>query len=1155
MKLHWVLVGVLVGVSACNGAEDGPGDGSVATNPVVASSAEQAPGADAGASAATEGTARRAFGQLPMRYEANRGQHDARARYVGRQGALTLFATDGGPVLALRVPEAETIDQAPGGSVDALAPAERPGAPEVDPRRGSERQSFRVHTLRLRLEGAHESARIDPGDLLVTRSNYFIGDDPTKWRTNIPNYGSLRYRELAPGVDLVLRGSAEGRMEYDFVVAPGTSPELAMRFEGANRVRVGEGGGLEVYVGGTVLEQPAPVLYQEVHGRRVSVQGAYVVTGLDGVRFEVGEHDRSRPLVIDPVLVYGTYLGGSNSDEGRGIAVDASGAAYVTGVAASANFPTSGAYQGTWAGGTDAFVAKLTPAGDALAYATYLGGSERDYAWGIAVDASGAAYVAGETHSTNFPTSGGYQAMNAGGGDAFVAKLSAVGDALAYATYLGGSSYEQAYGIAVDDSGAAYVTGSTESTNFPTSGAYQGAFAGGSYDAFVAKLSAAGDALVYATYLGGSSADAARGIAVDASGAAYLTGDTDSTDFPTSGAYQAAFAGVSDAFVAKLSATGDALAYATYVGGSDDDAALGIAVDASGAAYVTGYTGSTDFPTSGAYQAVFAGGGDAFVAKLSAAGDALAYATYLGGSGWDEVLGIAVDSSGAAYVTGYTESTNFPTSGAYQATNAGGRDAFVAKLSAGGDALAYATYLGGSSERVRPRYRGGRIGGGVRHWSHAFLELPDVGRVPGGERRRLRRVRCHPRPPAPERRPLQRRHRLRERVLHRRRLLRRALRRRRRLSGVQRRRGRGRRRHLRAVERQRVRRRSGVHRGHDLHRRHVRRWCLALPLGDDLHRGERRRVHLQRVPGRHLLRRRHRGERLHAVLCRHLVGGGIHELHRVDRLRARELRRLRRHRHGGSHVQRVHGRYLRVERQRRGVHGVERLPGGQLRCVGRHRHRRPHVQRMRGGHVLGERERGVVYGVERLRARQLRGRHRHRHGGPHVRRVRSRHVLGERQRGVVHGVERLRGGQLRRLRRNVDGGPHVQRVRALARTRRAPTRRRARRGATARRAATSPPRARRPRTARAARATPARTRRARTRRRARRAMRAATQTARAPPRAWLARRAPTRRARERARATRGAPSAPAASGSPRHRPRPPIACAPRAPRAWRERSK
>ena len=345
------------------------------------------------------------------------------------------------------------------------------------------------------------------------------------------------------------------------------------------------------------------------------------------------------------------------------------------------------------------FVTKLSPAGNALVYSTYLGGSGNDTGYGIAVDGVGSAYVTGVTSSTNFPTRSPYNATLLGTTDVFVTKLSPAGNALVYSTYLGGYGHDSGTGIAVDGAGSAYVTGPTDSANFPTRSAYQATFQGAPFDAFVTKLTSAGNALVYSTYLGGSGADWGAGIAVDGAGSAYVTGYTESTNFPTQSAYQATFQGAPfDAFVTTLTPAGNALVYSTYLGGSDREWGAGIAVDGAGSAYVTGFTLSTDFPTQSAYQATNQGIQDAFVTKLTPAGNALVYSTYLGGSGGDFGGGIAVDGAGSAYVTGETASTNFPTQYPYQATYQGGAaDAFVTELTPAGNALVYSTYLGGSS--------------------------------------------------------------------------------------------------------------------------------------------------------------------------------------------------------------------------------------------------------------------------------------------------------------------------------------------------------------------------------------------------------------------------------------------------------------------------
>ena len=567
--------------------------------------------------------------------------------------------------------------------------------------------------IRLELIGANPSPQVVGREELPGKSNYFIGNDPAKWRTNVPTYRKVEYREVYPGVSLVYYGNpaAAAQLEYDFVVAPGADPgQIRLGVEGAGRVEVDAEGDLvlQAAAGGQVRFHK-PLVYQEVDGARREVEGSFTLRSSSlksavrnpqsEIGFEVAAYDPTYPLVIDPVLVYSTYLGGSGGDWGYGIAVDSSGNAYVTGSTVSSNFPTANAVQARYGGGdSDAFVSKLNAAGSALVYSTYLGGSGDDWSWGIAVDSSGNAYVTGPTASRNFPTANALQASNRGSHDAFVTKLNAAGSALVYSTYLGGSGDDAGTGMALDSSGNAYVTGLTSSRNFPTANAVQASYGGGMYDAFVTKLNAAGSALVYSTYLGGSDEDGGSGIAVDSSGNAYVTGMTNSSNFPTANALQASNRGSNDAFVTKLNAAGSALVYSTYLGGSGDEVGL-IAVDSSGNAYVTGETSSGNFPTANALHASSGGGrSDAFVTKLNAAGSALVYSTYLGGSGEEGGSGIAVDSSGNAYVTGYTGSSNFPTSNALQASNRGLRDAFVTKLNAAGSALVYSTYLGGSDE-------------------------------------------------------------------------------------------------------------------------------------------------------------------------------------------------------------------------------------------------------------------------------------------------------------------------------------------------------------------------------------------------------------------------------------------------------------------------
>jgi pimeloyl-ACP methyl ester carboxylesterase len=601
--------------------------------------------------------------------------------------------------------------------------------------------------VRMRLVGGNAMGRVVGFDELPGRSNYFIGNDPKKWRTNVPSYTQVKYEGVYPGVDLMYHGN-QRQLEYDFVVAPGADPnQIKLSFAGTDGMRVDAASGdLVLKVGDDEVRFRKPAVYQPAvaavsdrrlqsstnlsHVRAASdpsrrsesaataeLDGAFVIASNNQVAFRVAGYDPRRALMIDPVLIYSTYLGGSDEDIAWDVAVDTSGNPYVAGYTFSTNFPTASPFQATKSGDFDAFVTKLNATGSGLVYSTYLGGSGFDggYSMSIAVDASGNAYIAGTTKSPDFPTTlGAFQpALGGNFQRAFVTELNATGSALVYSTYLGGSGGDYGEGIAVDAAGNAYVTGHTYSWNFPTVSPFQAALAG-NFDVFVTKLNASGSALVYSTYLGGSDGEAARGIAVDASGNAYVAGYTSSGNFPTASPLQPANAGGYDAFVAKLNATGSGLVYSTYLGGAGHDEANGIAVDNSGNAYVTGGTNSTTFPTANALQPTYGGGDwDAFVAKLDPTGSVLVYSTYLGGSSDDDnpiyvyptartgiypIGRIAVDASGNAYVTGGTASTNFPTASPLQGTNAGGYDAFVAELNATGSALEFSTYLGGTGD-------------------------------------------------------------------------------------------------------------------------------------------------------------------------------------------------------------------------------------------------------------------------------------------------------------------------------------------------------------------------------------------------------------------------------------------------------------------------
>jgi hypothetical protein len=688
------------------------------------------------------------YGKLPLSFEANQGQADPRIKFLSRGGGYSLFLTNSGAVLALS---------------NAEGPKHQPNQPlGATPLR-------KTDVVRMELAGASHQMHVTGADQLPGTANYFIGNDRAMWHTSLPTYAKIRYSSVYPGVDLVYYGN-QRQLEFDFVIGPDASPnQIQLRLAGAKKLKLTADGELTISAGSGVIAFRKPVVYQIKDGQRQPVEGQFSLLAKNRIGFALGAYDHARPLVVDPVLVYSTYLGGSGGvgscglcvgDQGFGVAVDGSGNAFVTGVAMSANFPvTKGAFQGannaSSNGVPNAFIAKINPTGSALIYSSYLGGNglfgaesglPGDAGFSIGVDSTGDAYVTGLTSSADFPvTKDAFQTVNNGAANhisnAFVTKLNPTGSALLYSTYLGGSGNsgglrgDSGLGIAVDGSGDAYVTGEASSHDFPvTKGAFQTTLKDDAQNAFVTKINPSGTALLYSTYLGGKRFDFGSAIAVNSSGDAYVTGSTSSIDFPvTKNAFQtenSSFDGLfvfSNGFVTKLNPSGSALLYSTYLGGGASpciggygkgmfgglgDEAFSIAVDRSGDAYVTGQACSPNFPvTRGAFQAVnkaFSNrGSNAFITKLNPAGTALLYSTYLGGSGRTQNGGdlfgdlgsaIAVDSSGNAYVTGTTNSSDFPvTAGAFQGVNkAPFFNAFLAKLEPTGAALSYSTYLGGS---------------------------------------------------------------------------------------------------------------------------------------------------------------------------------------------------------------------------------------------------------------------------------------------------------------------------------------------------------------------------------------------------------------------------------------------------------------------------
>jgi hypothetical protein len=652
------------------------------------------------------------YGKLPLAFEANHGQADGRVRFLSHGRGYSLFLTSSEAVLSLY--------GNPNSDLKEHEFAIPKGAASSHP-------AARVSAIRMRLQGAKSEPAITGEEQLSGIVNYFVGNDPGRWHTQVPTYGKVRYSRVYPGVDLVYYGNQQ-QLEFDFVVAPGSSPKpIRLQFSGAQRLRLDRDGNLLLTAVDGSLAFRRPVVYQERNGQRQPIKGRFVLLDRRTAGFAVGPYDHANPLVIDPILSYSTYFGSGNI---RAITVDSAGEAYVVGSTDILDIPTTpGAFQGTkmTKNSMSAFISKFNSTGTALVYSTYLGGSGDDGAVAIAVDAEGNAYVGGGSSSQDFPvTQGAFQQQNqtSSTSTGFVTKLNSTGTALVYSTYLGGSQAgnpsddgsSEVSRIAVDADGNAYLTGPTSSSDFPiTSGAFQTvnkAVSPNSQTCFLAKMNSTGTGLDYSTYLGGSSGDFPEAIAVDVSGNAYVAGFTADLDFPTtSGAFQKtnkADLG-STGFLTKMNGTGTAPVYSTYLGGSHFDAAYAIFVDSAGDAYVTGQTGSLDFPvTPGVFQpALKAGFGNAFVTKFNSSGTALAYSTFVGGStsytlDGDEGLGIAVDASGNAVIAGFTGNIDYPvTPGALQtanlsALNSGNNGSFVTKLNSTGTSLLYSTYLNGS---------------------------------------------------------------------------------------------------------------------------------------------------------------------------------------------------------------------------------------------------------------------------------------------------------------------------------------------------------------------------------------------------------------------------------------------------------------------------
>ena len=627
-----------------------------------------------GATNAAQASLLTAYVNNPLAFEPNMGQSDPSVQYLSHGPGMSVFLTNGGATFVMP----RTSQSPPNGQ------------PVIE------------DVLGLQFTGANPAPQITAQNDLLSRSNYFTGSQAL---VNVPQFGTLIYHNLYPGIDLTFQGAAGRQLEYSFDVHPGASvSEIQLTWQGSQPLTLDGQGNLVLQTATRQLTQTAPSVYQAgAGGQPVAVSAQTVLSGGDQVSFQVGSYDNTKDLVIDPTLGFSSYLGGSGNDEAYAVAVDdVDGSSYVTGATASANFPTTaGAFQSTASGSANAFVTKLAPNGS-IVYSSYLGtttGGAGSVANGIAVNSAGDAYVTGTT-GANFPTTPGVvQATLPAPGGAFVSELNATGSALLVSTYLPSDStftnWQSSYsmfdtgstttGIAVDVQGYAVVSG------------YENYSSGLADIAFAVRLNPKATAVSYANFLDSGFSSAANGVAVDSSGDAYVVGWTVDSSFPTLHALQPSLAGTQNGFVTKLSTSGS-LIYSTFLGGHSTDSANAVAVDSSGDAYVTGQTTSTNFPTKNPYQASLAGTANAFVSKLSSDGTTLIYSTYLGGSGSDGGNAIAVDSGGNAVISGQTTSVNFPTANAFQSSlNGASTAAFITRLQSSGTAVYWSSYLGGGT--------------------------------------------------------------------------------------------------------------------------------------------------------------------------------------------------------------------------------------------------------------------------------------------------------------------------------------------------------------------------------------------------------------------------------------------------------------------------
>lgn len=661
------IVGLLAGVSVMQLSLQVPSDVSMGSTPNQMTAASR----------------RQMYRGLPLSFEPNQGQASEGVQYVARGNGFRLSFLQNRITLALQGDTPDVLD---------------------------------LQWLRADPKASVSREQPQPG-----KANYILGNNPEEWKTEIPLYSRIVYRQLYPGIDIAYYGS-RGNLEYDLTIGPGADwRQVQLEITGNDGAQLDAAGDVVLRVRGKEVRLHTPSVYQDLGGEKVEVASHLRLQGNHTISFELSGYDPTQPVIIDPVLTYSSYLGGGGNDSGTSLAVGGDGSIYVTGVTGSNDFPvTPGAFQTERTFDWEVFVTKLNPSGSSLVYSTYIGGGMSDISTGIVVDAEGDAFVAGWTSSPGFPTTAGAfdtvcgsdGTCNGFQADGFVTKLNPTGSGLVYSTYLGGETVDQISAIAIDPAGDAFVWGATASSGFPTTpGVFRETHPEpGVSVAFATKLDSTGSSLAYSTFLGSG---LAFGGAIDTAGNAYVGGTTSSANYPTTpGAFQPGIRTggdcvdvCTDGFVTKLNANATSLVYSTYLGGKEIEWEKSLAIDNAGNAYVTGFTNSADFPTTpGAFQPVLAAPNDLFVTKLNQTGTGLVYSTYLGGSQTEQDPQITLDPDGNAYVLGDSTSNDFPVFDPIQAScascllgiDSGLADLVLTELNSSGSALLFSTFLGGS---------------------------------------------------------------------------------------------------------------------------------------------------------------------------------------------------------------------------------------------------------------------------------------------------------------------------------------------------------------------------------------------------------------------------------------------------------------------------